>query len=148
MYMGDRWVRYTLSELWISNQYRSTTYSPLAIYHSKFSKNLMKSSYIWLPLTISGSTASMQWYLNWVVDVSSGTMKGGPSENSYEGESATLSSGASKVSCSGCSGDSAAGSIGAKSGNGGVIKWSNVNSSLSTKTTLRLKYEVGRIPLL
>lgn len=100
----------------------------------------MKSSYIWLPLTISGSTASMSWYLNWVVDVNSGSMKAGPSENFYEGESATLSSGASKVSCSGCSGTSAAGNIGGSAG--GVVRFSNVNSSLSTTTTIRLKYEV------
>lgn len=104
----------------------------------------MKSSYIWLPLTISGSTASLKWYLNWAIDVKSGSMKAGPSENFYEGEIATLSGGASTKTCSGCSGKSAVGSIGAKSGSGGggSVKWSNINSSVSTTTTLRLKHEV------
>lgn len=115
MYMGDRW----------------------------FSSNLMRSSYIWLPLNISGSTASLQWYLNWVVNPSTGAMTAGPSETSYEGESAALSSGASKVSCSGCSGTSAAGNIGATSGTGGTIKWSNVSSTVSTTTTLRFKHQNG-----
>lgn len=101
----------------------------------------MRSSYIWLPLTVSGTTASLPTnYINWVVDVNSGSMTGGPSENSYEGESATLSSGASSVACSGCSGTKAAGNIGGSAG--GTVKWSTINSQVSTKTTIRIKHEV------
>ncbi|KAG8944844.1 hypothetical protein FRC04_001377 [Tulasnella sp. 424] len=114
VYMGDRW----------------------------FSSNLMRSSYIWLPLTISGTTASMNTnYVNWVIDPNTGTWSGGPSENSYEGESATLSNGAKAVSCSGCSGTQAAGYLGGSSN--GIIKFGAVSSNASTKTTIRIKHENG-----
>lgn len=69
----------------------------------------MRSTYVWLPLSISGTTASMKNAVNWIVDANSGSMTSGPSENTYEGESATLSGGAKAVSCSGCSGSKAAG---------------------------------------
>ncbi|KAG8751488.1 hypothetical protein FRC12_012426 [Ceratobasidium sp. 428] len=114
MYMGDRW----------------------------FSNNLMRSSYIWLPLSISGTTASIpNNYLNWVVDVNSGSMTAGPSENWYEAESASRSGSASVASCSGCSGTSAVGNIGG-SGNG-VLTFNNVVSNTSTRTTLRIKDQNG-----
>ncbi|KAG8697990.1 hypothetical protein FRC09_007511, partial [Ceratobasidium sp. 395] len=114
MYMGDRW----------------------------FSNNLMRSSYIWLPLSISGTTASIpNNYLNWVVDVNSGSMTAGPSENQYEAESASRSGSASVSSCSGCSGSSAVGNIGG-SGNG-VLTFNNVVSNASTRTTLRIKDQNG-----
>ncbi|CAG7854865.1 SubName: Full=Related to glycosyl hydrolase family 43 protein-Neosartorya fischeri {ECO:0000313/EMBL:CCA72743.1} [Serendipita indica DSM 11827] len=115
MYMGDRW----------------------------FSSNLMRSSYIWLPLTINGSSASITWYINWIIDPSSGSARVGPSETSYEGEAASMSGGAKSVSCSGCSGSSAAGYIGATSGSGGTIRWSSVSSTASTLTTLRFKHQNG-----
>ena len=67
-----------------------------------FSGNLMRSSYMWQPLTISGTTASMpNNYLNWVVDVNTGSMTAGPSENQPEAESASLSGSAVVASCSG-----------------------------------------------
>jgi hypothetical protein len=46
MYLGDRWV----------------------------SDNLMRSTYIWLPLKLEGTTASMKNAVNWVVDAKSGSM--------------------------------------------------------------------------
>jgi hypothetical protein len=46
MYMGDRWV----------------------------SSNLMASTYVWLPLKIEGTTATMKNAVNWVIDASSGAM--------------------------------------------------------------------------
>ena len=50
----------------------------------------MRSSYIWLPLSVSGTTLSLpNNYLNWVVDVNSGSMTAGPSENWYEAENAS-----------------------------------------------------------
>lgn len=62
----------------------------------------MRSTYVWLPLTISGTTASMpNNYVNWVVNVSTGAMGAGPSENWYEAESATLSGAAVVASCTG-----------------------------------------------
>lgn len=113
MYLGDRWV----------------------------SSNLMRSTYVWLPLKIDGTTASMKNSVNWVLSPSSGSMAAGPSENSYEGESATLSGGAKSQACSGCSGDKSAGYIGGSAG--GSVVFSNVQSSASTRTTLRIKHLNG-----
>ena len=109
MYMGDRWV----------------------------SSNLMASTYVWLPLTLSGTTASMQNYVNWVPS----TFGAGPTENEYEAEDATLSNGAKEVSCSGCSGGEAAGYVGGSAD--GTVKFSTVQSSATTKTSIRIKYENG-----
>jgi len=114
MYMGDRW----------------------------FSANLMRSSYIWLPLTISGKTATLaNNYVNWVVDVNSGSMTAGPSEGSYEGEAASLTSGAKAVPCSGCSGTQAAGYIGGSTI--GAATFNSVSSTATTKTTIRVKHQNG-----
>ncbi|KAF2131272.1 carbohydrate-binding module family 35 protein [Dothidotthia symphoricarpi CBS 119687] len=113
MYMGDRWV----------------------------SDNLMRSTYVWLPLQISGTTATMKNAVNWVVDPASGSMTGGPSETQYEGESATLSNGARSISCSTCSNSNAAGYIGGASQ--GMVVFSNVNSAATTRTTIRIKHLNG-----
>jgi len=107
-YMGDRWV----------------------------SSNLMRSTYIWLPLTLSGTTASMKNAVNWVLNTSTGAMTAGPSEISYEGEAGTMSNGAITVTCTGCSGGNAAGYIGGDPNGTVVIK--NVSSGSTTKSTVRL----------
>jgi hypothetical protein len=113
MYMGDRW----------------------------HSGNLARSTYVWLPLEISGTSVWMQNRVNWrFTDLNTGAWSSGPSENWYEGESATLSGGARSVSCSGCSG-SAAGYIGGSSG--GAVQFSNVRSDATTKTTIRVNYKNG-----
>jgi hypothetical protein len=113
IYMGDRWV----------------------------SSNLMRSTYVWLPLTLSGTTASMKNSVNWVPNVATGSASSGPSETSYEGESATLSGGAKSVSCTGCSGKSAAGYIGGSAT--GSASFASVSSSATTRTTIRIKYLNG-----
>ena len=113
MYMGDRWQ----------------------------SANLMRSTYVWLPLKIEGTTASMKNSINWVLDAKSGSMTSGAAENQYEGESATLSNGAKSQSCSGCSGGKAAGYVGGSTG--GTVVFSNVQSSANTRTTLRIKHLNG-----
>ncbi|KAI0151100.1 galactan 1,3-beta-galactosidase [Pestalotiopsis sp. NC0098] len=113
IYMGDRWV----------------------------SSNLMRSTYVWLPLTISGTSITMADRVNWVPDVSAGTWAAGPSETTPEGESATLAGGATAVSCTGCSGAKAAGYIGGTSG--GSVTFSGVSSNTATKTTIRVKFENG-----
>jgi hypothetical protein len=113
MYMGDRWV----------------------------SDNLMRSTYVWLPLKIDGTTATMKNSVNWVLDPSSGSMTAGPSENTYEGETATLSGGAKSQSCSACSGGKSAGYIGGSAG--GAATFSNVQSSATTRTTIRIKHLNG-----
>lgn len=113
MYMGDRWVE----------------------------SNLMRSTYIWLPLQLSGTTATMKNSVNWVLDSSSGNMNAGPSENQNEGEAAALSNGAKVISCSSCSGGQAAGYIGGSTN--GAALFSNVQSSATTRTTIRIKHLNG-----
>lgn len=113
IYMGDRWV----------------------------SSNLMRSTYVWLPLQLSGTTASMKDAVNWIVDPKTGAATAGPKENAYEGESAALSNGAKSVSCSGCSGSKAAGFVGGSSG--GTIDFANAQSSATTRTTIRIKHFNG-----
>ncbi|KAF8320299.1 Arabinanase/levansucrase/invertase [Clavulina sp. PMI_390] len=114
IYMGDRWV----------------------------SSNLMASTYVWLPLTLSGTSASLAGnYVNWIINPSTGAWTVGPSETTYEGEASTLSKGAVIVSCSGCSGGEAAGYIGGSSG--GTAYFGSVSSTVSTTTTIRVKYLNG-----
>lgn len=109
MYMGDRWI----------------------------SSNLVGSSYVWLPISISGTTASIPTnYVNW----NPSTFGGAPSEYSYEGEAATLTSGARQVTCNGCSGGAAAGYIGGSSN--GQASFS-VRSDATTKSSVRIKYTNG-----
>jgi len=96
---------------------------------------------MWLPLTISGTTASMKNPATWVVDVAAGTLASGPSETSYEGEDAQLSGGAKLVSCDGCSGKKAAGYIGGT--DSGAVTFSNISSATATRTTIRIRYVNG-----
>ncbi|KAI1845153.1 hypothetical protein JX266_008700 [Neoarthrinium moseri] len=113
IYMGDRWV----------------------------STNLQRSTYVWLPLQISGTKVTMANYVNWVPNVSAGTWAAGPSETQPEAESATLSGGAVTLSCSGCSGGTAVGYIGGSSS--GTVTFKGISSSASAKSTIRIKYENG-----
>ncbi|KKY37980.1 putative glycosyl hydrolase family 43 protein [Diaporthe ampelina] len=114
MYMGDRWV----------------------------SSNLVASTYVWLPLTFSGTEVTMANQVNWIPNVAGGgAWAAGPSESQPEGESASLSNGAQTVTCSGCSGGSAAGYIGGSTG--GTVTFNGVVSSAATTTTIRVKYENG-----
>ncbi|KFX99267.1 hypothetical protein V495_05725 [Pseudogymnoascus sp. VKM F-4514 (FW-929)] len=115
MYMGDRWV----------------------------SSNLMRSTYVWLPLTISGTTASMPNKVNWVINPSAGTWSGGPSETSPEAEASsnTIGGGAKAVTCSGCSGGKTIGYIGGSSG--GTLTFPAISSTSSTTTTIRIHYANG-----
>ncbi|KAF3760746.1 family 43 glycoside hydrolase [Cryphonectria parasitica EP155] len=114
MYLGDRWV----------------------------STNLMASTYVWLPLTISGTSVTMADQVNWIPNVASGgDWTEGPSETWPEGEDATLTDGATVVTCSGCSGGEAAGYIGGP--DDGTVTFTGVESDATTKTTIRIKYENG-----
>lgn len=115
IYMGDRW----------------------------HSENLMRSTYIWLPLELTGQTNI--WLRNrnsWVPNLSQGSWSASPTERSYEGESGTLRNGARLVSCSGCNGGRAAGYIGADSGSGGEVEL-RIQSDVATKTTLRVRHTNG-----
>ncbi|KAK1782223.1 glycosyl hydrolase [Copromyces sp. CBS 386.78] len=119
MYMGDRWK----------------------------SKNLRTSSYIWLPLEISGTKVSMKNRGSWVPNAGTGagggTWKPSPAETSYEGEKGTYASGAKEVSCSKCSGGKAAGYIGG--GSNGSLTISNIQSNGGEDgvTTLQVRYVNG-----
>lgn len=113
MYMGDRWVE----------------------------SNLMRSTYVWLPLQLSGTTATMKNSVNWVLDASTGNMNAGPTETQNEGEAAALSNGAKVISCSSCSGGQAAGYIGGSTN--GAALFSNVQSSATTRTSIRIKHLNG-----
>ncbi|TVY80449.1 hypothetical protein LSUE1_G003570, partial [Lachnellula suecica] len=111
MYMGDRWV----------------------------STNLMRSTYVWLPLTISGTTATLNNEVNWI-NAASGKWSAGPSETTPEAETSanTISGGAKTVACSGCSGSTAIGYIGGSPG--GKLVFPNISSTVSTTTTIRIHY--------
>ncbi|OGM47920.1 glycosyl hydrolase family 43 protein [Aspergillus bombycis] len=114
LYMGDRWD----------------------------SSNLMRSTYIWLPLTIEGTTATLSNEAAWVLPLD-GTWSSAGDGTSYEVESSdtALSNGAKIISCSGCSGGKSVGYIGGP--DGGTAEISNVASEASTDTTIRLRYANG-----
>ncbi|KAH7313841.1 galactan 1,3-beta-galactosidase [Stachybotrys elegans] len=103
--------------------------------------NLMRSTYIWLPLERSGNTIRLTNRVNWVPQVSSGTWVVGPTETNREGEAGTLSNGARSVSCSNCSGGSAAGWIGGP--DRGALTLTGISSQATTRTTLRIRYLNG-----
>ncbi|KUJ09620.1 glycosyl hydrolase family 43 protein [Mollisia scopiformis] len=115
IYMGDRWE----------------------------SKNLMTSTYVWLPLTISGTTAKLTNEVNWVLDIAGGKWSAGPDETAPEAEASTntISGGAKEQSCSGCSGTSDVGYIGGSAG--GTLTFPSISSTVATTTTIRIKYING-----
>jgi hypothetical protein len=114
IYLGDRWVP----------------------------SNLMRSTYIWLPLEVSGTSVRLTNRVNWVPNAAAETWSAGPSETQVEGESGALGNGASRVSCSGCSGGASAGYIGGPSS--GSVSFTGISSQASGRTTLRFK--VGDVP--
>ncbi|KAI1332753.1 galactan 1,3-beta-galactosidase [Xylariaceae sp. FL0255] len=114
IYLGDRWV----------------------------STDLGASTYVWLPLSISGTSVSMNNYVNWVPNVSAGTWAAGPSETTPEAEAATLAGSAVVMSCSGCSGGKDVGYIGGPSP-AGSVEFTGVTSDATTTTSIRIKYLNG-----
>jgi hypothetical protein len=114
IYMGDRWI----------------------------GKNLMRSTYVWLPLHISGRKASLENHAHWSLDIGTGSwVAGAKSEVSYEAEAAVLNGGARVMNCSGCSGGKVAGYVGGPS-NGSVL-FSAVNSNGGGRRTVRIMYANG-----
>jgi hypothetical protein len=97
----------------------------------------MNSTYIWLPLEISGTDVTMPWLVNWLPT----TFENGPSETNYDGYEASLSNGAKLVSCSGCVDSNAAGYLGGPSD--GAATFNNIYSSTTTETTIRIYFENG-----
>jgi hypothetical protein len=105
----------------------------------------MTSTYVWLPLTISGTTATLTNEVNWILDIASGTWTTGPSENWVEAEASPqiLAGGAIDLYCSLCSNSTDVGYIGGPSP-GGTLTFPAIYSSVtSTVTTIRIHYLNG-----
>ena len=104
--------------------------------------NLMRSTYVWLPLVLSGETDI--WLtnrVNWIPNVADETWDVGPTESRYEGEDGDFNNGAEAVTCSGCSGSLAAGFIGGPSG--GSVNFEGISSEADGRTTIRMRYANG-----
>lgn len=118
IYLGDRWV----------------------------SKNLMTSTYVWLPLAVDGASVSMKNAVSWVpgnLTSTARTATAAPAETTHEGESAALGGKARGVSCSGCAGGQAAGYVGGP--DKGTATFAGVRSDAADGawTTVRVRYVNG-----
>lgn len=129
MYMGDRWV----------------------------SSNLQSSTYVWLPLTISGgagTTVTMPNRASWVPNVG-GTGAGwsaAPAQTTYDATAPQASYGGSArtVSCAKCpGGHAAAGYVGGSSSSSGTVAVGGIRSDAAaaadgtTLTTVQVRYVNG-----
>ncbi|KAE8154278.1 glycosyl hydrolase [Aspergillus avenaceus] len=114
LYMGDRWI----------------------------SSNLMASTYIWLPLTLDGTTATLHEETSWILPLD-GTWSSAGTTKTYEAEASDneLSNGAKAVTCSNCSGGKAVGYIGGSEE--GTLQINNVAGDASGTTTIRVRYANG-----
>lgn len=110
IYMGDRWLK----------------------------NNLMASSYVWLPLSISGTSVTMKNYVSWVPTTNFSAWQKAPAETSYNAEKATLDGKARSVDCSGCTNKLAAGYIGGP--DKGSASFSGIKSDIDGMTTVRISY--------
>ncbi|KAK4097864.1 carbohydrate-binding module family 35 protein [Parathielavia hyrcaniae] len=113
LYLGDRWVK----------------------------NNLMASTYIWLPLHISGTTITMRNFVSWVPTTNPSSWQSPPPETTYEAERAAYGGRARSVSCAGCSGWLAAGYLGGP--DRGSVTFSGIRSDVDGRTTIRIKFLNG-----
>jgi len=113
VFVGDRWIR----------------------------ANLYDSAPVWLPLKLSGTTASLTWYDSWSLNVAAGTWAAQTADTAHEGEAAanTLAGGARLLACSSCSGGRKAGWI----GNGGTAQFNGVIVPTAGRYTLKVRYTNG-----
>src|SRR5437762_3336363 len=113
VYVGDRWI----------------------------SSNLYDSAPIWLPLQISGSTASLAWHDSWSLNVVAGTWTAQTADTTYEAEVAanTLAGGARVLACSACLGGKKVGWV----GNGGTVQFNRVTVPTAGRYTLKVRYANG-----
>jgi len=100
--------------------------------------NLMASTYVWLPLSISGTSVSMKNFVSWVPTTNFASWQAPPAETSYEAEKATYDGKARNVDCSGCSNKLTAGYIGGP--DKGSVSFSGIRSDIDGMTTIRIKY--------
>ncbi|KAK4031616.1 glycosyl hydrolase [Parachaetomium inaequale] len=113
IYMGDRWLK----------------------------DNLQASTYVWLPLSISGTSVQMKNFVSWVPTSNFANWQNPPAETSYEAEKATYGGKARNVDCSVCSGKVAAGYIGGP--DKGTVTFNNIRSDIDGLTTIRIKFLNG-----
>lgn len=116
MYLGDRWV----------------------------SSNLQSSTYVWLPLRISGASVTMKnvaggWVPNAGPDARpDAAWAAAPGETVYEAETAALAGGARELSCGACSGGKSAGYLGGDSN--GTLTFTGVKSDKDALSTVRIRF--------
>ncbi|GES57101.1 glycosyl hydrolase family 43 protein [Aspergillus terreus] len=113
IYMGDRWL----------------------------SNDLASSKYIWLPLTISGTTASMDTNAPWTPSLQDGSWT--PVSNTTRlgsKSSGTISGSAKALSCSGCSSE-IIGYIGGP--NNGTLTFNSVSFADAGENTVQISYGNG-----
>jgi len=103
--------------------------------------NLMASSYVWLPLSISGTSVSMKNLESWVPTANFAAWQTRPAEASYEGEKATYGGKARNVECATCSSKMAAGYLGGP--DRGSLSFSGVRSEVDGVSTIRIRYLNG-----
>jgi hypothetical protein len=104
--------------------------------------NLMRSTYVWLPLQFSGpdgTRVTLENRVSWVPHAHNGTWSPAPVETDYEAEKAVLRGGVVEVECSRCSGDAAAGYTECDAGKGS-IEFYGINSQQDTRSTMRIIY--------
>lgn len=101
----------------------------------------MASTYVWLPLSISGTSVTMKNFVSWVPTTNFVAWQRPPAENSYEGERATYGGRARDISCSSCSNGVAAGYIGGP--DRGSVTFSGIRSDIDGLTTIRIKFLNG-----
>lgn len=114
VYMGDRWV----------------------------GKNLMRSTYVWLPLRISGRKASLENQASWSLDATTGSWTpASKSETNYEAEAANLSGGSRIAECARCNGGKVVGYVGGPPN--GAATFSVTNTAPPGRRTVRIIYTNG-----
>ncbi|CAI0654976.1 unnamed protein product [Colletotrichum noveboracense] len=108
IYMGDRWQ----------------------------SNNLLRSTYIWLPLEIKETNVSLTWRDSWILDGKTESWREAPEYREYEAETAQLDDGALDRSCIGCSNGKSVTNLGS-------VEFSGLDARSATKVTIVLTHAVG-----
>ncbi|KAG9086823.1 hypothetical protein FS749_003345 [Ceratobasidium sp. UAMH 11750] len=98
---------------------------------------MRRSTYVWLPLEIDGTTASMLSGASWVPKIERAALLPLRNETWYQAENASISGSATIISCQDCSGGQGVGWVG---GSGkGAVTFTNVMSDSGGRTTLRIE---------
>lgn len=98
--------------------------------------NLMSSTYVWLPVNIFETTATMRDRRNWMLDASGSWSEGVPGPT-YEAESATLIGNAEIIECDECTSGKAIGHI---DGTSTGVLFSSISSSTSMRATILIHF--------